>query len=72
MRRRAAALLAPLAAVAIAVDAYAFWPAAATPLPRLSGQLVTQTLPDGTLLISREDWESGTYPIGRPFVPALP
>jgi hypothetical protein len=36
------------------------------------GALVTAVLADGTMLISRTDWQGGTYPIGRRFVPALP
>jgi hypothetical protein len=36
------------------------------------GALVTQELADGTILISASDWQRGTYPIGRRFVPALP
>jgi hypothetical protein len=36
------------------------------------GALVTVVLDDGTLLISKTDYQAGTYPIGRRFVPALP
>jgi hypothetical protein len=36
------------------------------------GALVSVVLEDGTLLISKRDYEAGIYPIGRRFVPALP
>lgn len=45
---------------------------AAKPQRAQAGTLVTVALADGTILISKEDWQRGIYPIGRRFVPALP
>jgi hypothetical protein len=61
----------PVLLVLIAVDALAFRPPQPQPT-RLSGELRVARLADGTILISREDYEAGIYPIGRRFLPALP
>jgi hypothetical protein len=68
----AATVFAVVALVGGTADVVALRPHRAAPAAPERGTLVSVVLADGTMLISRTDWQGGTYPIGRRFVPALP
>jgi len=72
--RLALAVISVLALAGGTVDVVVLRPEPAQPKapPPERGALATYLLPDGTMLISRRDWNAGIYPIGRRFVPALP
>ena len=53
-------------------DVVVLRPHHAKPQAHERGALVSVVLADGTLLISKTDYQAGIYPIGRRFVPALP
>ncbi|MHB8641600.1 MAG: hypothetical protein ACYDA3_01755 [Gaiellaceae bacterium] len=68
----AATVVAVVALVGGTADIVALRPHHAPPADPARGALVSVVLDDGTLLISKRDYQAGIYPIGRRFVPALP